>query len=252
MDINTRDNATFFSIKIWSNPLFVRKTAEVFLFHFFYLCLSRQNKRDCRIFLVASDLFLATFYFLDSLPQFFFRNVYRFRNQIVTGYFDNLLTKPLPALFHPLFGGSDLLDIVIIISSVFFIIFSGMQLEITGFGPIFLYIVLLCNGLLIATAFHIFVLASGILSTTVDNAVMVYRDLTQMGRFPVEIYQEPLRGIITFVIPIGIMMTFPGKAFMGLLSIQLVLVSIVVGCSLFFVSLRFWRYALGKYSSASS
>ncbi len=228
------------------------KLLRFFFFIFFIFVLVDKTKEIAGYSLWQVIFFLATFNFLDSLPQFFFRNVYRFRNQIVTGYFDNLLTKPLPALFHPLFGGSDLLDIVIIISSVFFIIFSGMQLEITGFGPIFLYIVLLCNGLLIATAFHIFVLASGILSTTVDNAVMVYRDLTQMGRFPVEIYQEPLRGIITFVIPIGIMMTFPGKAFMGLLSIQLVLVSIVVGCSLFFVSLRFWRYALGKYSSASS
>src|SRR5579863_9965406 len=56
-------------------------------------------------------LFYATFNLLDTLPQFFFRNVYRFRQQILNGYFDNLLLKPLPSLFQPLFGGSDVLDL---------------------------------------------------------------------------------------------------------------------------------------------
>lgn len=230
----------------------VGKVVRFFFFFFFIIILVGKTKEIAGYSLWEVVFFFATFNFLDALPQFFFRNVYRFRQQIITGYFDNLLTKPLPALFHPLFGGSDMLDIVIIIASAFFIIFAGMQIGVSGVVPVLLYILLICNGLLIATAFHIFVLGTGILSTAVDNAVMVYRDLTHMGRFPVEIYQEPLRGIITFVIPVGIMMTFPGKALMGLLSPQLVLVSLVIGIAVFLFSMRFWKFALGRYTSASS
>ena len=145
-----------------------------------------------------------------------------------------------------------MLDIVIILASAFFIVFSALQLGNLETIHILIYIILLVNGLLIATAFHIFVLGIGIISTAVDNTIMVYRDLTQMGRLPVDIYQEPLRGIITFIIPIGIMMTFPGKAIMGLLTWQAIGIALFIGISLLLISLRFWKYALGNYTSASS
>jgi ABC-type uncharacterized transport system permease subunit len=196
--------------------------------------------------------FYATFNFLDALPQFVFRNVYRFRQQILNGYFDYLLLKPVPSLFHPLFGGSDMLDLIILAISVFFIIYSALHIpQVTLLNTIG-YIALLTNALLIALSFHIFVLAVGILTTTVDNAIMLYRDITQMGRLPVDIYKEPLRGLLTFVIPVGIMMTFPGKALLGLLSLQTALIAFAVGIVFFGISLRLWRHSLKSYTSASS
>lgn len=197
-------------------------------------------------------LFYATFNLLDTLPQFFFRNVYRFRQQILNGAFDNLLLKPLPSWFHPLFGGSDILDLLIVFLSAGFIYYAVLhirQLTPLGVGE---YILLLINGFLISLGFHIFVLGTGILSTAVDNTVMLYRDLTQMGRLPIEVYQEPLRGFITFIIPVGIMMTFPGKALFGVLSLQSVLFALVFGFVLLFLSMRFWQYALRNYTSASN
>jgi ABC-2 type transport system permease protein len=95
-------------------------------------------------------------------------------------------------------------------------------------------------------------LGFGILTTAVDNMIMLYRDLTQMGRFPIEIYHEPLRGILTFVIPVGIMMTFPTKALFGLLSIQGISIALALGLGLFVLSMKFWQYSLKQYSSASS
>ena len=197
-------------------------------------------------------LFYATFNFLDTLPQFLFRNVYRFRQQILNGYFDNLLLKPLPSLFHPLFGGSDLLDVLVLFLSIAFITFAGFHIGQVTTGRILLYVVLILNGFLISLGFHIFVLGTGILSTAIDNTVMLYRDLTQMGRLPIDVYQEPLRGLITFVVPVGIMMTYPGKALLGLLSIQGVMSAFGFGFGLLFLSLWFWSYALRHYTSASN
>jgi len=197
-------------------------------------------------------LFYATFNLLDTLPQFFFRNVYRFRQQILNGYFDNLLLKPLPSLFHPLFGGSDILDLLIVFLSIGFIYFASIHIENITIISIALYIVLLINGFLISLAFHIFVLGAGILSTAVDNTVMLYRDLIQMGRLPIEIYQEPLRGFITFLIPVGIMMTYPGEALMGVLSWEGIVIAFFFGGGLLMVSMWFWSYSLRHYTSASN
>lgn len=196
--------------------------------------------------------FYVTFNLIDSLPQFFLREVYRFRYYVVSGSFDYILTKPFSSLFRSLFGGCDVLDLSILIPSTLLIFFIGSKIEqISPMGIVF-YILLIFNAFLIALAFHIFVLAVGVLTTEVDNTIMLYRDLTQMGRFPIDIYKEPLRGILTFVIPIGIMITFPAKALMGLLSIQGIIISFFIGGLMFFISIKFWRFSLKRYSSASS
>ncbi|HEX8931984.1 MAG TPA: ABC-2 family transporter protein [Patescibacteria group bacterium] len=227
------------------------KIVRFVFFYIFLLVLVSKTKTIAGYSFWQIVFFYATFNLLDTLPQFFFRNVYRFREQVINGYYDNVLIKPLPALFHPLFGGSDLLDIVILIASLLIIIFSGVHLSGITLDRVLVYLLLLSNGFLIATALHIFVLGIGILTTAVDNTVMLYRDLTQMGRVPIEVYQEPLRGLITFVVPVGIMMTFPTKAMLGLLSLQGVFIALMVGGGLFWLSLRFWSYALKGYTSAS-
>lgn len=196
-------------------------------------------------------LFFITFSLIDSIPQFIFREVYRFRNYVVNGDFDYILIKPLSPLFRSLFGGSDILDIPTLLLYVIGIIFCIVHITYTTQGLI-LYISLIINSLLIATAFHIFILSLGIITTEVDNAMMFYRDLTVMGRFPIDIYQEPIRSILTFVIPVGIMMTVPVKALIGLYSGLLVLIAYAVGISIFCLSLLLWRYALRLYTSASS
>ena len=81
---------------------------------------------------------------------------------------------------------------------------------------------------------------------------MIYRDLTSLGRLPVDIYKEPLKSILTFLIPVGIMVTLPAKALMGLVSPSGVIVSLGIGIAAIFVAKRFWSLALKRYTSASS
>lgn len=196
--------------------------------------------------------FFATYNFIDTLSQFFLREVYRFRSHVVSGYFDNFLTKPLSPLFKSLFGGADILDIPMIIISVMLLIFSAGKIAPPSLVGIGAYILLLINAFLIILAFHISVLAIGIMTTEVDNTIMLYRDVTQMGRLPIDIYKQPLQMLLSTVIPVGIMMTFPAKAFMGLLSPVLIIFSCCFGVIFIIVSLLLWRKALKSYASASS
>jgi ABC-2 type transport system permease protein len=241
-----------FQSRFGASLFLLGKLLRYVFFFFFLIILVNKTKFIAGYSFWEIVLFYATFNLLDTLPQFFFRNVYRFRQQILNGYFDNLLLKPLPSLFHPLFGGSDILDLLIIALSLGFIYFAGMHIQNITPLHIFTYILLVINGFLISLGLHVFILGTGILSTAIDNTVMLYRDLTQMGRLPVEIYQEPLRGFITFIIPVGIMMTYPSKALMGLLSFQGVLVACIFGLALLFLSMRFWNFALKNYTSASN
>lgn len=196
--------------------------------------------------------FFLTFNTIDTAAQLLLRDVYRFRGHIVSGYFDYILTKPLSALFKSLFGGSDILDIPLLLISIAATIYVIPHIGVITTVNVVLYVLLITNGFLLALALHIFVLCVGILTTEVDNAIMLYRDLTQMGRVPIDIYKEPLKGILTFIIPVGIMMTFPAKSLLGVLSWGNVFISVIVSVTLLYISLLFWKFALRNYSSASS
>ena len=221
-------------------------------FLFFLLIIASRTHAIAGYTLWQIILFYLTFNLIDSLAQFFLREVYRFRSYVVSGDFDYFLTKPVPVLFRLLFGGSDILDIPILIISFFFIYISLSHLSSITFFNILIYIGLLINGFVIMLSFHILVLAIGVITTEVDNTLWLFRDLTQMGRFPIDIYRNPLRAFITFLIPVGIMITYPAKAAMGLLSVNAILISVFVSATLLYLSTRFWRFSLKKYSSASS
>ena len=197
-------------------------------------------------------LFFAVFNFIDTASQLFFREVYRFRPYITRGTFDFYLLKPFSPLFRSLFGGMDILDMPLLIISFGFIIFSAVMIGHISLIHSALFVLLLLNGLVIAAAFHIFVLCLGILSTTVDQLLWIYRDLTIFGRVPITVYQEPIRGFMTFVIPVGIMMAFPAQAMLGILSPLTILIAILIAGGLLVSSLLLWRYSLKQYTSASS
>ena len=197
-------------------------------------------------------LFYLSFNFIDTTAQLFLREVYRFRNYVVNGFFDYILIKPMSPLFRCLFGGADILDIFLLFISISALVITITHISGITIQGIVFYILLLANGLLIALACHIIVLGIGIVTTEVDNTLWLYRDLTQMGRFPIDIYKEPIRSFLTFVVPVGIMITFPAKALMGLLTVSAVCMSLILGVLFFTVSLYVWTYALRRYTSASS
>jgi ABC-2 type transport system permease protein len=195
--------------------------------------------------------FFLTFNIVDVMTQFLFREVYSFRPMIINGDFDLVLVKPLNALFRVLMGGADVIDLVTIPPLIFATIYVGSLLHPSVLSTLY-YVLLLMNGFLIATAFHIIVLAFAIVTLEVDHAVMIYRDLTSLGRLPVDIYKQPLQAFLTYLIPVGIMISLPAKAMMGFVGPSGILIGLLVGAIALFIAFRFWNYALTKYSSASS
>lgn len=195
--------------------------------------------------------FFLTFNFIDVLIQFLYREVYRFRPMIIKGDFDLVLVKPISALFRSLMGGADIIDLITIPPLVILLFVYGIRLDPTFLG-ILGYFALLMNGFLIATAFSISILALAIITLEIDHAIMIYRDITNLGKLPIDIYKEPLKSFLTYLFPVGIMMTIPAKTMMGLTSFGGVVISFLIGTISIVLAFRFWKFALKKYTSASS
>lgn len=218
----------------------------------FFLYFIVRGAKDLAGYSASQAIFFfLTFTLVDTLSQFLFREVYRFRPKIISGDFDLALTKPVSPLFVSLMGGPDIIDLVTLPPLLLAIFYIGSFFD-PAIMSVVLFLLLVANSLLIATAFHIAVLAMGIITLEIDHNVMIYRDLSSFGRFPVEVYKEPVKGVLTYFIPVGIMMTLPAKGIMGLVSIPTVIMSFGFGILFVFLALKFWNFALTKYTSASS
>lgn len=228
------------------------KVLRFAVFTLFIVILLKRTNILAGYNLDQTILFFLSFNLVDILAQLMFREVYRFRQAVVSGTFDFYLIKPINPLFRSLFTGPDLLDFITLVPLIFAIIFFINKLNLFNIYNLLIYIFMILIGFLIALSFHILVLALAVVTTEIDNAIFLYRDFVAMGRMPIDIYIEPIRSILTFIIPVGIMMTFPARALMGLLSPLLILYALFFSVLLFFISIKIWRRSLKEYSSASS
>jgi ABC-2 type transport system permease protein len=188
------------------------------------------------------------FNLIDTISQILFREVYRFRSLVVSGSLDTILLKPYHPFLRILVGGVDVLDIVLLVPYLIISVLISLQGHVVILNFIS-FLILFVNAIWITTSFHILVLALGILTTEVDHTILIYRDMTSLGRFPMAIYNEPIRSIFTFIIPIGIMTSFPSQALLGDLPPFHLAISLVISTLLFYSVMKLWNFALKKYQS---
>jgi len=185
----------------------------------------------------------------DNLAQFFYRGVYWYRGDIISGNFDFKLIKPLNPLFKVLTDHTDFLDLPLLV-----IILVALLIKIpqVSFSLILAFTGLSFSAMLVMTAVHIVVVAVGTITTEVDHTMWIFRDLANMARVPVDIYTDWIRGFLTFIVPVALIFTFPAKVLLGLLSPSYLCLMLLASVFIYWLSLKFWHYALTQYSSASS
>lgn len=220
-----------------------------FCFTFFLIFFIFQRTRFLKGYsFQQAALFYLAFNLIDTISQILFREVYRFRYLVTTGGLDMILLKPYHPFLRVLVGGVDVLDLLLVVPYGILTYIAAVQIHPSA-GAVGIFFLLFLNALWITTSFHIIVLALGILTTEVDHTIMIYRDIAGLGRFPMEIYKEPIRGIFTFVIPVAVMTSFPVQALIGKLSWQLVCLSFVISSCIFIGAMVLWKSALKRYQS---
>lgn len=238
----------------WSNALFfLGKAIRVGMSLTVLLLIKQVTKGFGQYTTDEMIVFFLTYQLIDLIAQIFYRGVYSFSNLVKSGQFDFYMAKPINPLFRALTGQPDINDVLFLIPNLIIsgIVLSRLHIHITPLS-VLLYIVLLINSFLIITALHIIVLTIGVVTTEVDGVIWMYRDLIRLGQFPVSIYSEPLRSILFFVVPIGIMITVPAEVLLNAKPTFSITTATVVGVGSLLLSLRIWSWGVKQYSSASS
>lgn len=80
----------------------------------------------------------------------------------------------------------------------------------------------------------------------------IFDSLFQMARYPVSIYPKCLRLILTWIVPVGIMTTFPAQSLTGKLTPSTLFVGVVLSIIFMVCASILFRTGLRRYGSASS
>jgi len=236
----------------WTNLLFLSGKVIRFGMLLFFLFFIKESVQTFAGYTPDQMIvFFLTYQFLDTIAQVFYRGVYMFSWQVRSGELDFYLSKPLHPLFRILTGKPDFIDVIFFIPSTLLSVYLIRDfLAAATPASILTYLLLLINGFLIATAFHILILALGVVTVEVDNAVMLYRDVNVMSRFPVTIYQEPLRTVLLFGIPVGLMNTIPAQVLLQTAPTVQIWATFGLGLSFFVLSLKIWNWSIKRYTGA--
>lgn len=229
----------------------VGKLLRIGFFLFFLISIFRHTDAIAGYSMKEIALFFITFNVVDIIAQLFFRGIYGVRALIREGDFDYFLIQPTNVLFRVAFHSVDFLDVLTALPVLGVTGYLMHQLHVPLIRVVF-YIGLAINGFLIAFAIHIAVAAMAVITQELENTIWIYRDLMTLGRFPVDIYEQPMRGILIFIVPIAVMISFPAKASLGRLPLQWVGVAVLVSTTSMALSLLFWRFATRRYTSVSS
>lgn len=168
-----------------------------------------------------------------------------------TGDFDFLLLKPVPTQLHVSthkWSPWALIDLAAALT-VIGLALGNSGINIPGNMPVFLLSLLVSLTLLYS---FLLILASAAFWYLGTPLMWILDSVIQMGRFPVRIYPHGLQLILTWIIPVGLMITVPAEALVGRADCWELGGGIVLAAFFFWLASIFFRASVKKYASASS
>ena len=192
------------------------------------------------------------FFSINGIRQALFDpNLTRMTDYIRNGTLDFLLTKPINTQFMVSFrhlGVYNLLDPVL-----------GLGLSMTGLvladrvpGPdeLVAFVVMFAVAVLFLYAMTMALIALSVRLVNSDEIGHVGYLAVELGRFPVQLYRNPVQTVLT-VVPIAFLTTFPAQALLGSLDRRMLLVGPVASVFAVVVTSIAFRRSLRTYSGAS-
>jgi ABC-2 type transport system permease protein len=86
----------------------------------------------------------------------------------------------------------------------------------------------------------------------VDNLTFLFQSIFDAARWPITMFRSWIRVVLTFIIPVAIMTSYPALALLGRLDLSNALEAWVTSLALLVLSRAVWQWAIRHYSSASS
>ncbi len=201
-------------------------------------------------------LLVGTHQIIAQLFQaFFFMNVSNIPELVRTGKLDTLLALPIDSQFAVSTKQFGLDSIINALLGALVVIVSLVQLRLTpGPGAVLLYFIALGFGVAVHYSIMLSLAAVSFWIVRAQGLVYGYFNFLQIARYPDAIFPRLFRFVFGWIIPVIIVANIPARLLIKPLENPAALMfHLVVAASIaFLLSRLFWRFALRRYSSASS
>lgn len=191
--------------------------------------------------------------FTGVMEAFFRPNIIAMIEQVRDGKFDFVLVKPVNAQFYASFHSLTMWRLVDIFAGGALIVYALIQMQVTPTPfDLLAFFVLLVIALTLVYCFWLAMMTMAFWFVKVDNLAELFYSFYETARFPITVYGTWLRALLTFVIPIAFITTFPSAALIGQLEPVDIVIGLGLAALLLFGSNRLWNFAIRSYASASS
>lgn len=174
-------------------------------------------------------------------------------DQIRQGTLDFVLLKPADAQFLVSTTRFEIWKVVDVLAGLGILVwaFQRMGAAPTA-GAAALSLGLLACAAVVLYSLWILVVAAAFWVVRLDNLAYLFSSIFDFSRWPVSIFRGGWRIVFTFVIPLGLMTTYPAEALLGSLAPRTALFSVAGTLAFATVARTVWTRAIGRYTSASS
>jgi ABC-2 type transport system permease protein len=200
--------------------------------------------------LVIAGLFIV----LDGIIVMFMEpNLQRIVQMVREGTLDFVLTKPVNSQFisslrHFKFNG-----MADVLAGSATLLYAITRLNYSpSLAAIAQFVLMLFVALVLIYSIWLAMSALSFWFVKIDHMQELFRAVFDAARFPVNAFDGAMRFILTFVLPIAFMTTFPAQAVLGRLDTHTMWTALFVALISFVLSALFWRRTVRNYSSASS
>lgn len=196
---------------------------------------------------------LGTYQILSGiLATFIEPNLIWFADQVKSGKLDDVLLKPVSSLFLVSLGSCGPLALSQVL--IGFVVL-GVGVDTLGMVPsawnLIGWLVLLVVGIAVTWASRVLFASIALWSPGFDLDV-VYSALWQFGRYPISMYQQPIRFVFTWVLPVAFISTHPAHALTQGADTSLIAIGLALGLGAIIIVLIVWDTGLRRYTSATS
>jgi len=180
-------------------------------------------------------------------------NIMAIIEHIRKGTLDFVLLKPVDSQFFVSTRQIVVWKVLDMLVGCAIVIYALAQLNVTpSFGTIALFGLMIMLGVIMLYSVWITMITTAFWFVRVDNISELVYSLFDAARFPIGVFSGVIRFVLTFIVPVAFMTTFPAAVLLGKFEWRYVWIGCVLATGLFMMCVWFWRFALRHYTSASS
>jgi ABC-2 type transport system permease protein len=180
-------------------------------------------------------------------------NMERLMEEIREGTLDYALTKPADAQLLVSVREFRLWQMVDVITGFVILVVAMNQMNwFINAWSVFGFISAMFMGAIMIYSFWLIITSTAFWFVRVHEIANLFEGLYAAGRWPIDIYPNWLKYVLTFLVPVAFAISVPAQALTGRLTLETWLGAVALTIFLFSFARAIWKIGLKNYSGASA